>query len=186
MDTITMDIEESVEEEPISITVEEEKVFDKKAKPKRVLTDAQKDALQKGREKAKATREAKKREMIKKELELETKKAGKLEIKKEREQLKKVEEQASNDLKAKRQKKTAQEKARERIKIRKAERDKQEQKKIDEYNELKYTCLGNCDTEEDFEKVDDILNKYITKSDILKGNDFIREKVGKVVELLKK
>ena len=91
-----------------------------------------------------------------------------------------------SNLKVKRQKKTAQDKARERIKQKKAERDKEDQKKIDSFNELKYTCLENCDTEEDFDKLDTILNKYITKSDIIKGSDHLRNKVGQVVSLLKK
>ena len=108
----------------------EEEVFEKKPKPKRVLTDAQKDALQRGRAKAKATREAKK--------------------------------------------------------MGKAEKDKVDNKKIDEFNELKYTCLGNCDDEEQFDKLDSILSKYITKADILKGDDHLRNKVGQVVSLLKK
>ena len=179
---ITMEINEPEEEEAVT-SYKEEEVFDKKAKPKRVLTDSQKEALQRGRAKAKATREAKKMEQMKKQLAQEDKKTS---IKVERQQLQKAEVEATEQLKVKRQKKTAQDKARERIKQKKAERDKEDQKKIDSFNELKYTCLENCDTEEDFDKLDTILNKYITKSDIIKGSDHLRNKVGQVVSLLKK
>ena len=179
---ITMEINEPEEEEVVT-SYKEDSVFDKKAKPKRVLTDSQKEALQRGRAKAKATREAKKMEQMKKQLAQEDKKTS---IKVEREQLQKAEVEATEQLKVKRQKKTAQDKARERIKQKKAERDKEDQKKIDSFNELKYTCLENCDTEEDFDKLDTILNKYITKSDIIKGSDHLRNKVGQVVSLLKK
>lgn len=179
---ITMEINEPEEEEVVT-SYKEEEVFDKKAKPKRILTDSQKEALQRGRAKAKATREAKKMEQMKKQLAQEDKKTS---IKVERQQLQKAEVEATEQLKVKRQKKTAQDKARERIKQKKAERDKEDQKKIDSFNELKYTCLENCDTEEDFDKLDTILNKYITKSDIIKGSDHLRNKVGQVVSLLKK
>ena len=179
---ITMEINEPEEEEVVT-SYKEDSVFDKKAKPKRVLTDSQKEALQRGRAKAKATREAKKMEQMKKQIAQEDKKTS---IKVEREQLQKAEVEATEQLKVKRQKKTAQDKARERIKQKKAERDKEDQKKIDSFNELKYTCLENCDTEEDFDKLDTILNKYITKSDIIKGSDHLRNKVGQVVSLLKK
>lgn len=186
---------ESETSEPIKMEVNEvdapkpmveEEVFDKKAKPKRVLTDAQREALQRGRAKAKATREAKRMAEAKKQLEKEQKVEAKNNLKLERQQLALAEAEASEQLKNKRQKKTAQEKARDRIKQRQAERDKENNKKIDEFNELKYTCLGNCETEEDFDKLDTILNRYITKDDILKGNEHLRNKVGQVVSLLKK
>ena len=60
---ITMEINEPEEEEAVT-SYKEEEVFDKKAKPKRVLTDSQKEALQRGRAKAKATREAKTRRRL--------------------------------------------------------------------------------------------------------------------------
>lgn len=183
-ENITMEMYEPEEEEVVPVVqLKEEDLFDKKAKPKRVLTDSQKEALQRGRAKAKATREAKKMEQMKKQLAQEDKKTS---IKVERQQLQKAEVEATEQLKVKRQKKTAQDKARERIKQKKAERDKEDQKKIDSFNELKYACLENCDTEEDFDKLDTILNKYITKSDIIKGSDHLRNKVGQVVSLLKK
>ena len=182
---VTMEIEETkpevedIEEVPIKLV--EEEVFDKK--PKRTLTDKQKQALQAGRAKAKAQREAKRKEEVKKEIEKTQKKTS---MKQERQQIIKAEEEAVEQIKTKRQKKTAQEKARERIKARKAERDKQDDKKIDEFNEFKYSCLEHCETEEDFDKLDNILNKYITRSDILKGNEHIKNKIGEVVSLLKK
>jgi len=183
IDVVEKNIEDS-QEAPKAYN--EEEVFEKKPKPKRVLTDAQKDALQRGRAKAKATRDAKKMEQMKKEILKEQSGAKKTSIKVEREQIVKAEKEATEQLKAKRQKKTAQEKARERIKMRKAEKDKVDNKKIDEFNELKYTCLGNCDDEEQFDKLDSILSKYITKADILKGDEHLRNKVGQVVSLLKK
>lgn len=184
---VSMEIEEREEEPEMQVpVVKEEEVFEKKAKPKRVLTDSQKEALQKGRAKAKAIREAKRMEQAKKELQKEEAKQKKTSLKEERELLEKAESEATEQLKTKRQKKTAQEKARERIKQRKAEQDKIDNKKVEAFNDLKYTCLANCDTEEDFDKLDNILSKYITKADILKGNDHLRNKVGEVVSLLKK
>ncbi len=181
-ETIIMEINDPYEEESESVVTEykEEEVFDKK--PKRQLTDKQKQALQAGRAKAKAQREAKRMEEAKKQLVKEEKSK----LKEERSQLRKAETEATEQLKTKRQKKTAQEKARERIKARKLEKDKVDNKRVDEWNELKYNYLENCDTEEDFDKLDNILNKYITKSDILKGNEHIRNKIGEVVTLLKK
>ena len=181
-ETIIMEINDPIEEdsEPVIKEVKEEEVFDKK--PKRQLTDKQKVALQAGRAKAKAQREAKRMEEAKKQLAKEEK----CKVREERKQLAKAEEEATEQLKTKRQKKTAQEKARERIKARKAEKDKADNKRVDEFNELKYTYLENCDTEEDFDKLDNILNRYITRADILKGNDHVRNKIGEVVTLLKK
>ena len=184
-ETITMEINDPIEEEPESTepvvtNVKEEEVFDKK--PKRQLTDKQKQALQAGRAKAKAQREAKRMEEAKKQIAKEEKSK----VREERKQLAKAEAEATEQLKVKRQKKTAQEKARERIKARKAEKDKTDNKRVDEFNELKYTYLESCDTEEDFDKLDNILNRYITRTDILKGNDHVRNKIGEVVTLLKK
>lgn len=188
-ETITMEIndpivrmEEEVHDiEEVPTKLVEEEVFDKKVK-KRQLTDKQKQALQAGRAKAKAQREAKRMEEVKKQVAKEEKSK----VREERKQLAKAEAEATEQLKTKRQKKTAQEKARERIKARKAEKDKADNKRVDEFNELKYTYLESCDTEEDFDKLDNILNRYITRSDILKGNDHIRNKIGEVVSLLKK
>jgi len=180
-ETITMQINDPIEDiEEVPVKLVEEEVFDKKAK--RQLTDKQKQALQAGRAKAKAQREAKRMEEAKKQLVKEEK--GK--VREERKQLAKAEAEATEQLKTKRQKKTAQEKARERIKARKAEKDKVDNKRVDEFNELKYTYLENCETEDDFDKLDNILNRYITKADILKGNDHVRNKIGEVVTLLKK
>lgn len=178
--------ETEVEKEPNNIQIEvkpfkEEEVFEKpvKEKKKRVLSDAQKEALAKGRARVKAQREAKKREEIEKEVK-------KTKQQEERSQLKEMEKQKAEAVKEKKAKLTAQEKARQRILERKAKRIKDEDNTISKFNELKYTALSNLDCENKFDKIDHALGKYLTRNDILKGHSHIKSKLETLVQGLEK
>jgi hypothetical protein len=156
----------------------EEEVFEK-PKKKRVLTDAQKEALAKGRARVKANREAKKKDEIEKQVLKEKQKD-------ERSQLKQVEKQKAEALKEKKAKLTAQEKARQRILERKAKRTKDDDNTINKFNDIKYSALSNLDCENKFDKLDHALSKYLTRNDILKGNDHIKGKLEILVQGLEK
>lgn len=147
--------------------MDENQIFDKteeSKKKKRVLTDAQKEGLARGRAKVKANREAKKQTEIAKQVE-EVKSKKLLEKDKA---LEKEQKQQKKELLSR------QEQTRQKIKQREAEH----KVKIDAFNELKYKCMEHCETEKEFDTMDKLLNKYITKGDILKGDDHLRTKIG--------
>ena len=152
-----------------------EEIFEKPApeapKKKRVLTEAQKEGLARGRAKAKAMREAKKREKIEAEVK---KQAEKVKVKKEDKQLKKDKEVEKQQKETKKQLLSQQEITRQKIRAREADT----KEKVDTFNNLKYRCMESCETEEQFDYMDKLMKKYITKGDILKGNDHLQQKVG--------
>ena len=114
----------------------------KPAKPKRKLTDKQKQALQEGRKKAKAKRENELKEKLAKEAKQEA----------EREAIKKAKELDKKNKAEKKTKATQQETAR--AKVRKFERDK----KIKKWNDIKYSALEKCESEEQFNDAEKVLN----------------------------
>jgi membrane protein involved in colicin uptake len=161
----------------------EEEVFDKKPKKKkRTLTERQQKALAEGRAKIKAKRLAKQEEEMKKKLEAEAKDTKK----EEKVLIEKAENEKQEQKRTRKAKLTAQEKAKARIKEKTNKRKSEEDKLVDEFEELKYKCLESCDTEEEFDKLDSVLSSYIKRSDILKGKEHLRNKVGEIVKLVKK
>lgn len=154
--------------------VNEEEIFDKpdtkpKKKPKKVLSDAQKEGLAKGRAKVKANREAKLREKLEKEAK----------VKIEREGL--VKAQKENTKQRETKKKLVSQQAETRQKI----VNRNNKKKIDEFEKLKYSALEKLENTEHFDKLDKALTGYIKESDILDGT--ATKKVGELlVELRKK
>jgi len=122
--------------------VGEEEIFKKPAKAKRKLTDKQKQALQEGRRKAKAKRENELKEKLAKEAKQEA----------EKESIKKAKELEKKNKAEKKAKVTQQEDAR--AKVRKFERDK----KIKKWNDIKYSALSNCESEEQFNDAEKVLN----------------------------
>lgn len=185
---LKIEINEPIEEpeveqvELINEKLDEDTVFDKKPKKKRQLTEKQQIALAEGRAKIKAKRLAKQEELMRKKLEAEQK----LVKTKEKQLIEKAEEEQKEQKRTRKAKLTAQERAKQRIKEKQEKKKAEEDKLVYEYEELKYKCLENCDTEEEFDLLDSVLSKYITRKDILKGKDHLREKVGEIVKLIKK
>jgi len=155
-----------------------EEIFDKPepapAKKKRTLTEAQKAGLAKGRAKAKAMRDAKKKEQLANEVKKE---AEKVKEKKEAKQLSKDKAVEKQQKETKKQLLSQQEITRAKVKAKEADA----KQKIETFNNLKYKCMESCETEEQFNYMDKLMNKYITKSDILKGNEHLQQKVGYMV-----
>lgn len=176
---LKLEINEPEEPEVEIKEYNEEEVFDKKSKKKRQLTEKQQQALAEGRAKIKAKRLAKQEEIIKKKLETEAKKQ-------ESKLIEKAEEEVKEQKRVKKAKLTAQQRAKQRILEKQEKKKIEEDKLVYEYDELKYKCLENCNTEEEFDTVDNVLTKYITRKDILKGKDHLRDKVGEIVKLIKK
>ena len=100
--------------------------------------------------------------------------------------IEKAEEEVKEQKRVKKAKLTAQQRAKQRILEKQEKKKIEEDKLVYEYDELKYKCLENCNTEEEFDTVDNVLTKYITRKDILKGKDHLRDKVGEIVKLIKK
>lgn len=169
-----------IEEVPtITMEINEEDIIKKPEKKKRVLTDAQKEGLAKGRAKMKAMRDAKKREAIEKELAKEKKKE---EAKKKREQKKKEaeglklqNEEKTIQKKEKKEKITKQQEALSRINAR------NRQKQIDDFHSLKYKCLESLPNETSFKALDTVLTKSITEDDICGDRNQLRQKVAKLI-----
>lgn len=182
---LKLEINEPEEPEVEIKEYNEEEVFDKKSKKKRQLTEKQQQALAEGRAKIKAKRLAKQEEIIKKKLETEMKEQNKAK-KQESKLIEKAEEEVKEQKRVKKAKLTAQQRAKQRILEKQEKKKIEEDKLVYEYDELKYKCLENCNTEEEFDTVDNVLTKYITRKDILKGKDHLRDKVGEIVKLIKK
>jgi hypothetical protein len=170
-----------IEEVPLELN--EDDILDKKKSPpekkKRVLTEAQKEGLAKGRAKMKAIRDAKKREEIEKELSKERKKEDakkKRELKKkEAEGLKLQQVEKTTQKKEKKEKQSKQEETLARINAR------NRQKQIDEFHSLKYKCLESLPDETTFKALDNVLTKSITEEDICGDRHKLRQKVAKLI-----
>jgi len=109
-------------EENVKIEIDEKKIFNKPEKKKRVLTEAQQEALKRGRAKAKATREAKK---------------------KLQEEQEKVNVDKSTGKKIKKKNVLRQQAVEKRVHRNANER---------EFEDLKYKIAGNFDNEEDMKE----------------------------------
>ncbi len=129
--------------------VNESEIFKKPEKPKRKLTDKQKQALQDGRKKAKARREAELKEKLSKEAKQEV----------ERENIKKAKELEKKNRAEKKKKSTQQDEAR--AKVKKFERDK----KLKNWNDIKYKTLEKCESEAQFNDAEKVLNT-ITEDEV--------------------
>jgi len=140
----------------IKLEVREDEVFDKnakaKGKPKRTLTDKQKEALAVGRQKAKEKRLAK--------LDQEAEKRVEAKIRKEQKDLLRADKQKADHKKERKKKLSEQEIAREKVK--RFEREK----KLGKYNALKMKALENCNTVKEFDTMDKILG-LISEEDIM-------------------
>ena len=171
-----------IEEVPSQLN--EDDIVKKPEKKKRVLTEAQKEGLARGRAKMKAMRDAKKREALEKELEKEKKKEEakkKRELKKkEAEGLKLQMEEKKTQRKEKKEKLSKQQEALSRINAR------NRQKQIDEFHALKYKCLENLPDETTFKALDSVLTKSITEDDICGDRDKLRQKVANLIVNVRK
>lgn len=165
MEIEVLDIEPTKQKEEKDIfemPVEEGIKPKKEPKKKREISEAQRQALAKGRARVKANREAKK-----KAEEAEKKKQAKL----EREAVKKAKEEAKTQKLQKKKQLTEQEE----IKKNKMEK---EEGMIADFHKLKEKHFSGL---KNFEAVDKMLNSYITRDDILKGSDHLQNKVGFLV-----
>jgi len=151
--------------------VKEEEIFQKKPeKKKRVLSEAQLAALQKGRDRAKAKRDAQKKEEAKKLR--EQKKVLKEEKKREEELVKKgvkqLEKQKETEKKVKKQRITKQKQA-----LMNVENEVREMKKKN-WNTLKGKTLENMN-ETDRKHLETILEKAIGEDDVYDNEKLIKK-----------
>jgi len=159
-------------EEQVKIDIKplnEDNVFDKKPKPKRQLTEKQKEALAEGRRKAKAKRQAK--------LEDEAKAAAMKQIKKEQKDIEKANKIAAKEKDNKKKKLTQQEQAREKVKT------FEKQGKIKKYNDLKTSVMEKCSTLAEFDCMEKILSN-ISEDDILDESK-LKAKLGSYISSVK-
>ena len=152
--------------------LKEDEVFDKKkpeGKPKRQLTEKQKEALAEGRRKAKAKRQAK--------LEDEAKAAAMKQIKKEQKDIEKANKVAAKEKDSKKKKLTQQEQAREKVKL------FEKEKKVKKYDDLKASVMEKCSSVAEFDCMAKILSN-ISEEDILDDNK-LKSKIGSYISSVK-
>lgn len=149
--------------------LKEDDVFDKKPKPKRQLTEKQKEALAEGRRKAKAKRQAK--------IEEEAKAAALKQIKKEQKDLEKANKIAAKEKETKKKKLSQQEQAREKVKT------FEKQRKLKKYNDVKSEVMGKLSSVAEFDCMEKILSN-ISEDDILDDTK-LKNKLGSYISSVK-